>query len=49
MKLLPLFTQPQVISSQIILKKYTNILRNLFFGVQQKKEIHTGLKRLEGE
>jgi len=27
----------------------TNILQNIFFCVQQKKETHTGLKQLEGE
>jgi len=27
----------------------TDILQNIFFFVQQKKEIHTGLKQLEGE
>jgi len=27
----------------------TDILQNIFFCVQQKKEIHTGLKQLEGE
>jgi len=26
----------------------TNILRNIFFCVQQKKEIHTGLEQHEG-
>ncbi len=25
-----------------------NILRNIFFDVQQKKETHTGLEQLEG-
>jgi len=27
----------------------TDILQNIFFCVQQKKENHTGLKQLEGE
>jgi len=27
----------------------TNILQNIFFCVQQKIEIHTGLEQLEGE
>jgi len=27
----------------------TDILQNIFFCVQQKKETHTGLKQLEGE
>jgi len=27
----------------------TDILQNIFICVQQKKEIHTGLKQLEGE
>ncbi len=27
----------------------TNILQNIFFCVQQKKETHTGLKRHKGE
>jgi len=27
----------------------TDILQNIFFCVQQKKEIHTGLKQVEGE
>jgi len=27
----------------------TNILQNIFFSVQQKKETHTGLERHEGE
>jgi len=26
-----------------------DILQNIFFCVQEKKEIHTGLKQLEGE
>ncbi len=27
----------------------THILQNIFFCVQQKKEMHTGLEQLEGE
>ncbi len=27
----------------------THILQNIFFSVQQKKEIHTDLEQLEGE
>ncbi len=27
----------------------TNILQNIFFCVQQKKETHTGLDQVEGE
>jgi len=27
----------------------TDILQNIFFSAQQKKEIHPGLKQLEGE
>jgi len=27
----------------------TEILQNIFLGVQQKKEVHTCLKQLEGE
>jgi len=27
----------------------TNIFQNIFFYVQQQKEIHTGLEQLEGE
>ncbi len=26
-----------------------NIIQNIFFSVQQKKETHTGLEQLEGE
>ncbi len=28
---------------------FTNILENIFFCSQQKKETHTGLEQLEGE
>jgi len=38
------------IFGRIWVTKYKlHILRNIFFCVQQNKDIHTGLKQLEGE
>ncbi len=34
---------------QQLLTVATNILQNILFCVQQKKEMHTGLEQLEGE
>jgi len=60
MKMLSSFTHPHVVLNLYVfmgqntmevngVHQLQNILQNMFFCVQQKKEILTGLEQLEGE
>ncbi|MGL5597903.1 MAG: hypothetical protein ACRDDA_07235 [Aeromonas sp.] len=60
MKIVSSYTHPHVVSNLYeflssaeqkgrYLEECTDILLNIFLSVQQKKEIHTGLKQHEGE